>query len=122
MRVLITGSRYFTDYGIVSAALRAEWVRGEPMTVIHGCAQGADQLAHQIADENWHLGIHPEPHPAKWRRDGKAAGFIRNQEMISSGADVCLAFFKEGAGNRGTADCAGRAAKAGIPVKEFWQR
>jgi hypothetical protein len=40
--------------------------------------------------------------------------------MVDLGAGVCLAFFKNGATNRGTADCARRAEKAGITVRKFY--
>jgi len=41
--------------------------------------------------------------------------------MVATGADVCLAFFKTGATNRGTSGCVAVAKKAGIEVREFWQ-
>jgi hypothetical protein len=37
--------------------------------------------------------------------------------MVDLGADVCLAFFKTGAANRGTKDCCDRARASGIPVR-----
>ena len=116
-RILITGSRKFTDLTIIEAALLAEG----PGTVVHGCADGTDQLAHQIAMKYRIQGYTVEPHPAKWRALGDGAGRIRDEELVALGADVCLAFFKTGAANRGTRDCVGRATSAGIPVKEFWR-
>lgn len=82
-----------------------------------------------------------EEHPADWtapcrdtcgkrdhRRPGRggveycpAAGDYRNQEMVDAGADVCLAFFKHGARNAGTADCARRAKAAGITVVRIYE-
>lgn len=49
--------------------------------------------------------------------DGKGAGFARNAEMVALGADLCVAFYKQGAGNKGTDHCASLAGKAGIPVR-----
>lgn len=57
-----------------------------------------------------------EPHPADWQRHGKAAGHIRNAEMVQAGADLVLAFYQRGARNTGTADLVRRASRAGIPV------
>lgn len=93
------------------------------MVIVNGSAMGADWLARGMS---WEAdNCHSEDHPALWNRtdDGKydrAAGFKRNQRMVESGVDVCFAFFKEGAGNRGTQHCANLAREAGIQVVEVW--
>lgn len=115
-RILITGSRNwsFVD-GIGFAIIDHEpgWNAGErlPCVIVHGAARGADTIAANWA-EKWQLNA--EAHPADWKKHGKAAGPIRNQEMVDLGADVCLAFPTEG--SIGTWDCVRRAKKAGIPV------
>jgi hypothetical protein len=82
--------------------------------IVHGAnLQGADRHAADWARENE---IAQEPHPADWARHGRAAGPIRNQEMIDAGADVCLAFPLPQ--SRGTVDCIRRAKEAGITVIE----
>lgn len=96
---------------------------GAHMRIVHGGAIGADRIAGALA---YHAdNATDELHPAIWGRQGdgscnKAAGFERNQRMVDSGADICLAFLKRGAGNRGTQDCIRRARAAGIEVKEVW--
>ncbi|BBX09437.1 hypothetical protein MAIC_42400 [Mycolicibacterium aichiense] len=56
-----------------------------------------------------------EWHPADWDQYGKAAGHIRNNHMVSLGADLCLPFpLGE---SRGTRGCMLAAQKAGIPMK-----
>lgn len=89
--------------------------RGRDVTVVHGCCPtGADWLADATA---LFLGLHVEQHPADWGRFGKSAGPQRNAEMVATGADVCLAFIRNG--SRGASHCADLAEKAGIPVKRF---
>jgi YspA, cpYpsA-related SLOG family len=118
MRILISGSRYWTDAHTISEAIgRAIAGFDGPVTIVHGGARGADQLAAAVATT---FGPHVtcERWAADWDRHGKAAGVIRNQEMVDAGADVLLAFpLHLSAGpSIGTRDCIRRAAKAGIPT------
>ena len=129
-RVLITGSRYWTDVEKMRVTFR-EWVREtRPVnpTLISGAAKGADTLGADL----WKMaGFLVEFHPAKWDEHGGCwckdlskrcgfAGFRRNLEMIESGADICFAFLQSGEANKGTKHCATNAAKVGIPVVEVW--
>jgi predicted Rossmann-fold nucleotide-binding protein len=78
-------------------------------TLVHGAARGADSLCAAVATKQ---GIQREAHPADWESLGKAAGAIRNQEMVDSGLDLLLAF----PGGMGTADMVTRSKKAKIKV------
>lgn len=115
-RVLVTGSREWVDKDDLRYALiHATALRLDASVIVHGaCPTGADAMAAEWADD---YGVQAEPHPADWDAYGKAAGPRRNAEMVALGADLCLAFFKRGAGNRGTGDCAEKALAAGIPVR-----
>ena len=119
-RVLVTGSREWDAEGALRQALSAAVAAGNPdarVVIVHGdCPTGADAMAATWAKD---YGFSAEPHPADWTGYGKAAGFIRNAEMVSLGADLCLAFYKQGAGNKGTNHCASRAEDAGIPVRRI---
>jgi hypothetical protein len=114
-RILVTGSREWDDWRTVTTALiEAAEGKPRPVTVVHGCARGADFIAAQAARKLlWEV----EDHPADWNRHGKAAGFRRNAEMVALGADLCLAFIRDG--SHGATHCADLAAKAGIPVRRF---
>lgn len=121
IRILVTGSRKWQDVALVGGALEDTWYDasqayyGHRLVVVHGdCPQGADALAKQWAINN---GIPQEAHPADWDQYGKRAGFVRNQQMVDMGADVCLAFIKDG--SRGASHTAARAEEAGIPVRRF---
>lgn len=121
-RILVTGSREWSNAEVMKPQLQYLYYGalrdGRRPVLVHGAARGADSMANML----WFAGtgLLPEAHPADWDTHGKAAGFIRNQEMVDRGADVCLAFLVRAAANRGTRDCMGRAGRAGIPVMEVW--
>lgn len=112
-RILITGSRNWTDWDEVAYALMDATPRPYDYRyiIVHGGARGADTIAAAWA-KSW--GMEVEVHPADWRTHGKAAGPIRNQKMVDLGAHVCLAFPQPK--SVGTWDCVRRAKAAGIPV------
>lgn len=115
-RVLITGSRDWGDEDVIKRALElATFGKSRRRTVIiHGAAKGADRLAGAIAEG---MGLHVEAYPADWDTHGRAAGPIRNQQMVDLGADICLAFpLGE---SRGTRHCMQAAEKAGIEVINY---
>lgn len=101
-RILITGSRSWTDRITIHGALDT-W-GGDGTTVVTGaCPKGADRLAEEEARA---LGYEVERHPADWSR-GKSGGFRRNEQMVRLGADVCLAFWDgQSRGTRHTIDLA----------------
>ena len=110
MRVLVCGSRDWTDEVVVERALN-----GLNLSVlIHGAARGADMLANDIVSRWVEAAI--DSYPANWKKHGKAAGPIRNQQMLDEGKpDLVLAFWKNK--SRGTADMIRRARKAGVAVR-----
>jgi len=109
-RIIITGGRRYRDTATIRRVLE-EYHQTPPPTLVHGGAAGADSEAAYVA--GYLLEWHVEAHPADWQRHGRAAGPIRNQQMVDSGADLVIAF----PGGRGTADLIRRARAAGIPVR-----
>ncbi len=117
-RILVTGSRSLGPeaFSTIKDALAHEIGSADPakFTVVHGAGKGADELAHKAARE---LGIRTEPFRADWKTHGKAAGPIRNQDMLNSGVTKVLAFVDKPLDqSRGTADIVRRTRHAGIPV------
>lgn len=114
MRVLVCGSRTYgatETQRVEMMALLDAWI-GVDYTVVHGAAPGADSLA-----EEWARGrcVATEPYPADWDQHGKAAGPIRNQQMLDSGIDLCLAFTdKPLRESRGTNDMVTRCRQASV--------
>jgi hypothetical protein len=114
-RVVVTGSRTWTDTTTIRAALVAVW---DPDTVLvsGGCPRGADALC----EDCWRAwGGTVERHRADWRRFGRGAGFLRNRHLIGLGADLCLAFIHRD--SRGASHTAALAEKAGIPTRRYTQ-
>ena len=125
MKVLVCGGRDFTDWpffrGKMEEIALARFPRMDAdeygnflykVTIISGGAKGADTLAADWAAVNW-AGY--EEYRADWNKHGKAAGPIRNQQMLDEGKpDLVIAFL----GGNGTNDMINRAKKADIEVIE----
>jgi len=123
-RVLVTGSRTWDNQDAIVGAIRQvrREVDGRPITIVHGgCPTGADAIAaYLVRRASPSFGLTEEAHPANWRPNGvldRSAGFRRNAEMVNLGADLCLAFIKDG--SRGATHTARLAEQAGIPVRRF---
>lgn len=124
-RVLVTGSRTWEDVRTLRSALN-DVLTGlpnlaTPVVVVHGdCPHGADRQASvwvRDAQRGPLFVVTEEKHPANWQLNGKRAGFIRNQLMVNLGADICLAFIKDG--SRGASHTARLAEQAGIETRRF---
>lgn len=115
LRVLVCGSRTFRDGDVVKALLWGLVHDNTDVTVIHGCAKGADSLAGFYAQ--W-FGLQVEEYPALWALNGKRAGFIRNRQMLDEGKpDVVYAFVdKPLAESKGTAMMVDLAHGACVPT------
>lgn len=120
-RLLITGSRTWTNQSVIRAALTDAWheLGGGEVMLVSGAAKGADRMCEHVWREV--LGLPVERHPVIWKPYGilnPQAGFARNLEMIQSGADLCIAFIKNN--SNGASHCARYARLNGIPT-EIWR-
>jgi hypothetical protein len=112
MRILITGSRDWANWNLLNNTLN-EYANEHDIVIVHGdCPTGADAMAQRWASNQK---VQVERYPANWKRYGRSAGPIRNQEMVDLGADICIAFPLPQ--SRGTIHCMNAARKAGIPVR-----
>lgn len=130
MRVLITGSRDYTNLSAILRDMReldhdarsdhsSGRHVGERLTIIHGRAKtGADMLARRVANI---LGANLWEIPAEWDyyrwalNNPKAAGHIRNAEMLTEYLpDMVYAYPLPQ--SRGTWNCVRLARAMGIPV------
>lgn len=113
MRILITGSRTWTNIGTVGDALlhaTRDDVEGAH-TVVHGAAVGADEIAHSLALQ---FGWKTEAYRPDYIHHGGRATHIRNDRMVALGADLCLAFIRDR--SPGATSCMTKAHRKGIPV------
>lgn len=137
IRILVTGSRDWVDADTIRTAFRkhtSDISVASDVTVVHGAATGADTLSGKIAQMH---GFMVEEHPANWDDCGDdcgpehyryrydrtpycpRAGFKRNALMVDLGADICLAFIRNG--SKGAGMTARMAEKAGIPTHRYIQ-
>ena len=109
-RVLVCGGRRYDDIVRFTSVMQ-ELHRWVPITeVVTGGATGADAMAALWAGAH---GAALHVIRADWKRHGKAAGPIRNQEMLDRfPPDLVVAF----PGGAGTADMVRRAMLAGVQI------
>ena len=90
MRLIIAGSRSFTDYEFLRSHCDLIIAGRHPIEIVNGgCGKGVDAVAHQWAINN-HYPL--RMFFADWNTHGKAAGPIRNKEMADYATD-CIVFW-----------------------------
>ena len=115
MIILVCGDRNWTDQETIKSVLDSLTAPGD--VVIHGACRGADRLAGQAATA---LDLTVREYPAQWDTHGRAAGPIRNQQMLDlEHPDLVLAFHDRLTESKGTRDMIQRSRRAGITVRWF---
>ncbi len=102
MRILVCGSRSITDERAVERILSYHISTKD--TVIHGgCKSGVDAIADAFAKRRFNQVV---VFPADWDKHGKAAGPIRNKQMIDEGEPTEVVAIWDGysTGTKGTID------------------
>lgn len=124
MKIIVTGARRLADLDLVHTSLKAvvsslssgeghPLLRDTEVTIIHGGATGADELADQVAKAYGWAVVKFLPDRSK----GKRGYYLRNKQMVDFGADVCVAF--PVGESKGTRMTMALARQAGIPVVNF---
>jgi len=102
MRTIIAGSRGIVDIRYVQWAVHHSGI--QISEVVHGGARGVDTLAGQWAAAN---NVPVKVFPADWNTHGKAAGFMRNQEMAAYAQALIAIWDGVSRGTQHMLQCAG---------------
>jgi hypothetical protein len=113
VRVLVCGSRNWTNTGAIYSKLAEYGCGYAPFTLIHGNARGADSIAADYAKDRAKEIL---AFPANWNLYGKAAGAIRNRQMLEEGRPELVLAFWDGV-SKGTWHMINLARKAGVKVE-----
>ena len=111
----MTGARVWKEANLVKPALGAALAKlgAESVRLIHGGAYGADWLCH-VASFEFDQIVYVEVCRADWKQFGRAAGPMRNRDMLEKKVDLVLGFpLPE---SIGTFDCLGAAQRRGLPL------
>jgi len=91
LKVIVAGSRSFTDYLWMELLLDMYFQRYSPdqIEIVSGGAWGADRLGEIYAKTH---GMALKVMPAHWEKYGKSAGYRRNEQMAQY-ATHCVVFW-----------------------------
>lgn len=110
MKTIIAGSRSFNDYDRFEDLMDGVSMFINVTSIISGLAHGADTMALKYAAE---ADLPVEKFEPNWEKYGKAAGPLRNSEMVER-ADALVAFWD--GESRGTKSVIDLALRAGLTV------
>lgn len=125
MKVLVTGSRKWTNRSIIGKAML---LFPKDTIFLHGDAIGADRIAKDIAIKN---GYKQVPYPVTdWHNHQDCtckasalycyqAGKRRNSVMLAQKPDLVLAFKSVHSTTKGTDDTINKAKALNIPIRSF---
>lgn len=114
MKVIVAGSRKFTDYRLLKRKLDRIFAKldKKKLVVLSGHAEGADRLGERWCDERL---VRYEIHrPDYDKHPGKSAPIVRNAEMVAA-ADALVCFIVND--SPGSTDVILKARAKGIPVR-----
>lgn len=118
-RVIICGGRHFKDYECLESVMSEVMSKIAPwrdvIEIVSGHCEGADQLGELYAKKH---GLPCKVFPAQWKKHGRAAGPIRNSEMVkyASEAEMSVVIAFRSPRTKGTNDTVKKATKQGFKV------
>lgn len=131
-KVLVTGSRHYSEYGTVGKGISIiindlVGLGYKEITFMQGAATGADTHAVEFINKTENsifkrtgVKIKHESHPPNFAKHGSPAAYhIRNQEMVDQQPVHALVFLEHGEPNSGTVSTVERLIKAEIPFTAY---
>jgi len=115
MRVCICGDRNYTCIeNIEKEILLLKEKYNDNLLIITGKCQGVDNLAERVSIKH---NIKHIEYPADWKKYGKAAGPIRNKQMIQEGKpELVIAFHNNIKHSKGTKNMVNQCLAENIEV------
>lgn len=111
IKVLICGDRKYINKELIEQFIIS---LPDDSVIIEGEAKGADSIARDIALQH---GLKVEKYPANWETYGKAAGPIRNAQMLKEGnPDIVVGYHDDIYNSKGTLNMLKIAKKANKPT------
>ena len=115
VRIIFCGDRHWDDRPAIRQAMSLLHLNLDELLVIEGEADGADSIARDVAREVFDFEV--MAFPADWKKHHKAAGPVRNRQMIVEGKpDGVVAFHNNIKESKGTANMLRQASEHGIPT------
>jgi len=113
IKITIGGCRGYNDYVAFKDHVDKciSLLKGEhSLAILSGHCSGTDMMAERYANEN---GLALEIYQAQWKKYGRAAGPIRNKQMVEA-SDCVIAFWDQS--SKGTKSLIAYANKLGKPT------
>ncbi|PSB00485.1 DUF2493 domain-containing protein [Merismopedia glauca] len=111
LKVIVAGSRSFSDFGLLSERLDFYLQHHQAVEIVSGTARGADRLGERYASQR---GLSVARFPADWSRFGRSAGYRRNEVMAGYASHAVI--FWDGVSS-GTAHMVRLAQQHGLVVR-----
>lgn len=111
VRIIVCGGREFNDKTMFEENMDEVMKEYPNAEIVSGHASGADTFGEEYAKAH---GLRLSVFPAEWKKYGRAAGPIRNKQMLdyaSEGCPVIVAFWN--GQSRGTKNMVTQAKNAG---------
>ena len=121
-RIIICGGRHFNDYNtletLVDSAIYEKGINYNEIEIISGHCAGTDTLGELYAKNH---NIACKLFPAEWTKYGRAAGPIRNTQMVEyaskSTFPIVVAFISPR--SKGTMDTVKKATQKGFAIYRY---